>query len=261
MVGTQKGGTTTVHHLLGQHPDVWTSLPKETGFFFFPPPRRFTPDRLDHGVYHRFFAGWTGERAVGEAYPGYMAVPWVAPRLQAYNPDMRIICILRDPASRAYSHYNMLAGDGAERLSFSEALAAERLRLFGPANPEVTPSDRTLPVYAYANRGLYMAQLKRILEYFPRSQVLVTRNEDLRDDMPRVMRVLYEFIGVDPTFVPQPVRLLEGRYTGEMSPADHAFLRDFHREDTEELERFLGWDLSAWKAPWKPRAAAGGGAA
>ncbi len=50
-------------------------------------------------------------------------------RMAAALPEARLIVILRDPLSRAYSHYWLNRAKGIERLGFAEAIAAEPERL------------------------------------------------------------------------------------------------------------------------------------
>jgi len=135
----------------------------------------------------------------------------------------------------------MLRNSGLEKLAFGDALGAE------PYRHRRSIAGGGTGGYRYVTFGLYMQHIKRMLEHFPRSQMHFMRTEDLNDDMPGQMRALYRFLDVDESFIPETTRLLEGHYTERMSDSDHAYLRAAHRKDTEELESFTGWDLSAWK--------------
>jgi hypothetical protein len=87
-----------------------------------------------------------------------------------------------------------------------------------------------------------------MLKYFPLKQMHFIRTEELRDDMPRTMAAAPRFLGVDDAISPTSADLMVGNYSDSMSLSDRAYLRSFHAVDTAELERFLGWDLSAWQA-------------
>jgi hypothetical protein len=60
-------------------------------------------------------------------------------RIWQYNPDMRIVILLRNPVDRAYSHWNMERERGAEPLEFRQAIAteADRCRAALPAQHRV----------------------------------------------------------------------------------------------------------------------------
>lgn len=237
VVGTQRGGSTTLHELLRQHRDIWTSFPKET--HFFDEPERYLPLReATDENYLRFFAAWSGEKAVGECTPGYMFLPAVAERLSSYNPDLRLIFVLRDPAARAFSEYQLVRAMKDEALTFGEALRAEEYRA------RLGQGLRC----SYAARGLYMAQIRNMLRFFDRSQMMLVRSEDLFTDGTQVIRDVYGFLGVTPDFAPDLRHAHEGGYHDVMEETDREFLRRYHRSDTEELEVFANWDLSAWKS-------------
>jgi len=82
-------------------------------------------------------------------------------RIWQYNPEMKIIIILRNPIERAFSHWNMERSRNAEHLSFWDAINTEKLRC-----------QETLPlqnrVYSYIDRGFYIKQLENIWRYFPK---------------------------------------------------------------------------------------------
>jgi hypothetical protein len=102
IIGAQKSGTRWLRHNLGRHPEVFTA-DREIEFF----NHHFAEGP---GWYRRQFVGWTGQRLVGEATPGYSFHrddPLVnAGRVHAVlGPDVRIVAILRDPVQRARSAY------------------------------------------------------------------------------------------------------------------------------------------------------------
>ena len=72
-------------------------------------------------------------------------------------------------------------GHGSEKAPFAEAVFAD-------------------PIYLDYSR--YALQIEQYLEHFAREQLLVVTSEDLRELRDATMRRVYEFIGVDPAFVP-----------------------------------------------------------
>lgn len=119
IAGTQKGGTTALSAFLNQHPQISFAQVKEVHFFdtdylFKAPPPPYH-------IYHRHFKNKSG-CIFGEATPIYMYWNPAIKRIKDYNPDMKLIFILRNPIERAYSHYIMEYKRDAETLSFSEAI-------------------------------------------------------------------------------------------------------------------------------------------
>lgn len=174
VIGAMKAGTTTVHELLRQHPDVWTPADKELDFFSS--PRRW---RLGVGWYEAQLAGHGAARAVGEVSPSYAMAdryPDVAERIAATVPGATIVYLVRDPVARMVSMYQHYVFTGQERRS-AAALVAD-------------------PRYLTASRfGLH---LDLFLRWFPPERVVVAALEELATDPQGTMTMLYEAIDVGP---------------------------------------------------------------
>jgi hypothetical protein len=159
----------------------------------------------------RHFHGWRGERAIGEARPTKLMLPYVPARVRECVPDARLIAILRDPADRVFSHWWMRRCNGLEQLDLPEALrrnaaAIDAGRTFeggsGAARwqEHLEAPERTEPVYL--EFGFYAVQLERWLEHFQRDRIKVLFSEDLKQDPAAVLRDLLAFVGVDPSLLP-----------------------------------------------------------
>ncbi len=119
----------------------------------------------------------------GETSPHYTNEPrfgGVAERMAQLIPDARLIYCVRDPIDRILSHYLHSVGGGYEQRPLEEAL-----------------SD---PESAYVQRGLYASQLGPYLERFPREQIEIVAQDDLRDEREATMRRLFAFLSVDEGF-------------------------------------------------------------
>jgi Sulfotransferase domain len=175
IVGTMKGGTTSLYHYLRQHPEVFMPEAKELHFFV-------AEKNLSRGLdwYERNFAGAEGAVAVGEASPDYTRYPehdGVPKRMAEVLPDTRLIYVLRDPVERIRSHYLHDLARGRERRPIEEAV---------PGNPH------------YVDPSRYALQIEQYLEHFSSEQLLLLRSEDLRADRAATLRRVHEFLGVDP---------------------------------------------------------------
>lgn len=241
--GVQKGGTTALAAILARHPSV--ALPANKEAHFFDVDKRFAHGEPAFEAYHAKWGDRFGVATCGDATPAYCWWPPSAERIRAYNPAMRWVLLLRDPASRAYSQWNMLRHRGQTELSFEAALDAELAGM--KERPGVLIRSRGLVDNAFLSRGFYSQQLERIWSLFPREQVLVMRSEEIRGDpTPAVSRVC-AFLGVEPMGTVAAVEAHVGRYPEAMAPETRASLVSFFELEYRRLETLLGWDLSDWR--------------
>ena len=123
-VGAQKAGTTTLHALLGLHPNIYLPSGKELHYFSL---------HYSAGLdwYQKFFSNASDGQCIGEITPYYLFHPYVAERIAHELGRIRIIILLRDPVARSLSHYAHACRHGFEDLSLEEALNIESNRLSG----------------------------------------------------------------------------------------------------------------------------------
>lgn len=184
IAGVQKSGTTTLHHLLDLHPDVFfPRAPQEIHFFD-------VEENFRKGIewYEKHFRGWKGQRIVAQTSPLYFFEPAVPARIHAVVPQARFIVILRNPVDRAYSHYWHEVKHGAETLPFEEALDREPKRIqdgfYGRRH------------FSYVSRGEYATQFARFLTFFPKERFLALRFEDLVRDVDEIFRRCADFLEI-----------------------------------------------------------------
>ncbi len=268
IAGTQKGGTTALHAFLVRHPDICMARNKEV--HFFDQDEFFEGGEPSYDQYTKAFPDYTGQKLVGEATPSYMFAPHVAERLHRYNPALKLIFVLRDPVERAFSHYSMVVKAGVEPLPFGEALLAEEGRLSQAVNRYHAKIDDTaiaeirqagqgglaqvlahyrlsspMWLYSYAARGFYMRQINNLLQYFPREQMLFVRQDELMTEHEASLRRVYAFLGLEPV-IPPHKKIFSLNYK-PILPEDRTYLLRVFAEDTAELAKFTGWDLSDWQ--------------
>jgi hypothetical protein len=239
--GTVKGGTTALSAFLDQHPEIHMAPCKEA--HYFDTDEHFNGHRAarpDYDLYHRHFSPGPDTRLLGEATPVYLYGEPVPARVAAYNPRMKWVLLLRQPAARAYSHWSMMRQGGTEPLSFAEALACESERL------AIQPGQRRN--FSYRDRGFYARQLRRLFAVVPRRQVLVLRTEELRHNHHATLRRVFEFLGVDPGVRIEPQVIHARRYETPLAADLACALTASFADDIRDLERLLGCDLSDWLA-------------
>lgn len=237
IAGTQKGGTSALDAYLRKHPAVCMATSKELHFFDDETIAHDHPDAIAR--YHAHFHPRPGQLVVGEATPIYMYWRDAPRRIWRYNPSMRIVVSLRNPIERAYSHWNMERLRHADPLPFGEAIRRESVRL-----RDALPLQHR--VFSYVDRGFYVEQLRRLWEFFPKEQVLILRQEELRRTPESTLCRVAEFLGVSPFAAPEPLDVHRLDYPGPMDLADRAFLRDIFEPEIQHLERLLGWSLDQW---------------
>jgi len=203
VLGAAKSGTTSLYHYLAQHPDVYFSEPKEPVFF---------ESQYERGLdfYRRtYFAGWSGETAVGEARSYHLYLPFVPARIHRHFPEARLMAVLRDPVERAYSHWWHRFSRRLERRSFADAVAhnlellAGGPRFVGEAGARewaqaVNPATTAVAHPTYLDLGYYAQQLERYRALFPADRLRVLLFEDLSHQPGKAAQELWAWLGLDP---------------------------------------------------------------
>lgn len=172
VIGAQKCGTSSLAKQLAEHPDICLCKIKEPGYF----------DRTEDweaGLeeYHRLYSPTDGQ-ICGEASTMYTFLPeWQGThtRLFAYNPDLKLIYIMRQPVERVISHY-------------SHRLVRGRVK----DPPEVTVfADPT-----YTNRTRYGVQIIPYLELFGRENILLLIFEEYISNQLKTLQQIAMFLGI-----------------------------------------------------------------
>lgn len=233
IAGVQKGGTTALFDYLGDYPDI--ALPAEKELHFFDDEAQDWA-RPDYGAYHGRFPVPAG-RPCGEATPIYGYWPNSLERIAAYNPEMKLIMVMRDPAQRAWSHWRMEYARGAETHPFAWCIREGRQRLFA-AEPWGHHRE-----FSYVERGFYGEQVERLLALFPRDQLLFLKSDDLRADPTRPLAQVRAFLGLPRAATPAAREVHVGQdiaYPSKLEAADVEHLRRTYARDAERLADLTG---------------------
>ncbi len=206
---------------------------------FFDDDRYFAGNNPDYSRYHSYFSPKKMHKVLGETTPIYMYWNDAPQRIFRYNPEMKIIVILRNPIERAYSHWNMERSRNAERLTFIDAISTEQQRC-----REAHPYQHR--VFSYIDRGRYLEQLRRLWEYFPKDRVLTIKTESLKQDPSATLDSVTHFLGVSkfPSIKDKNEHSLA--YASSMSKEDRGYLKLIFDNEIKELEKALQWDCSDW---------------
>lgn len=248
VIGGMRCGTSSMYHYLSEHPEICMSSMKETDFFV-----RKTNYWRGLEWYRARFDGEA--KAYGEASPNYTkrhSHPGVPECMHAIVPDVKLIYIVRNPLARIVSHYVYTYHRGYESRSLPEVLAS------------LHESDCVLT-------SMYYFQLSAYLEHFPADRILVITSERFKMYRKDVMRQVFDFIGVDPSFESRAFEKIHHTSMGKLGKVVlrsllssvlnvrpihfgrpsldrrmKARLRDYLAPDVEKLRSFTGLGLEEW---------------
>ncbi len=270
-IGAQRAGTTWLHQVLAEHPQVGMPRVKKEVHYFDAHYQR------GRSWYEAKFEPTDGKMLVGEVCPNYLDADRAIERIATDLPEAKLLVVLREPVDRARSAAELF-GDRYNRSLVRACRESREL----------------------VRCGLYAMHLKRVFAHFPRRQVKVWLYEDMKADPARLVREAYAFIGVDAAFTPPSLNrrynrvmypkaqqalsrwklawtidaikrtpladLIRRRHAARLSVRtaaprqpdgeDLSPVRALFREDVLELEQLIGRDLSDWLEPSSARARA-----
>lgn len=176
VIGAGKCATSSLCQLLGEHPEVFMSEPKEPNFFC-------NDEVYARGWpwYESLFAGAGNCKAIGEGSGRYSAkeqFPNTIARIVRHLPDAKLIYITRHPLHRLESMWLQKRSQG---------------------DPVPTTLGRWLMQTPDAIRASnYLSQIDAYREHFDDTRILVLFFEDFKTDPNAVLRRCFEFLDVDP---------------------------------------------------------------
>jgi hypothetical protein len=236
IIGAQRCGTTSLYEALIHSPQIGAAYKKELHFFDV---------EWTKGIdfYRRSFQVRPFDsRVFGEASPYYLFHPAVPARVASCYPRMKLICLLRDPVERAFSHYRHVRKHGWETLPLEEAFARESERLEGEEE-KILKDDSYYSAshqhHSYVSRGRYADQIKRWFQYFPREQFCFLRSETLFAEPSKQLARVADFLKIDPTML-GPLQQTNGVPATEDHPELRLDLTNLFEEPNRVLQQLLG---------------------
>jgi hypothetical protein len=216
IIGAQKAGTTSLFEYMRRHPEIYMPPEKEIAYF-------------EADLAYRRGFNWFQSQVTGAAPPGvrcgtasvgYMTgtpfrdIPlddWapeqtsvegriedvIPERIREVLPDVKLLCVLRDPVQRAISHHRMAVLDGLESQPFDTAIT----HLMEPRAMQHARSVAT-GYNGYIARGEYGRILAGFLRLFSREQLKVIFSTDLAEHTRHVLPEVFDFIDVSSDFLP-----------------------------------------------------------
>lgn len=251
LIGTHRGGTTSLHSFLTQHPCVAPTFPRVQRIkgvrYFDQHFHRGTDWYRSHfpTAATRALLEYRGGAPVlaGDSSPYYLFHPLAAERASQIVPRAQIIVLLRNPIERAYSHWRRERRDGYEPLTFEDAIDAEEGRLAGEVE-RIAADDRYYSYvhenFSYVSQGMYLASLEPWLDRFPRDQVLIESSEEFHRHPQHVFDRVLGFLRLPPFELQNPTFANTNPAADPVRPDTRARLQERFAPHNERLERALG---------------------
>jgi len=236
LIGAQKGGSSALYKFISAHPDIKRAFTKE--------PRYFS------GKYHSKSLAWyrahfpfkKSSELVGEASPSYCTHPLAPKRIQEIVPNAKLLFIVRNPVDRAISNYFHSVAIGAEKLGIEDAFARP-MEKFEAEYERIKNEDgyhsHHYQRFAYLHKGFYALHLKRWHEFFPKEQILVVENNELKLKPQETYSAVCEFLGVKKWELQDFGRHNVGKAKKEAPAQLKNQLREFFRAPNEEFYELI----------------------
>ena len=238
IAGTQKGGTSALDSYLRMHPEIGMGERKE--LHFFDNEKIFSKPKIDYSQYERLFDFTSKRKIFGEATPIYMYWKPSCKRIWEYNPEIKLIFILRNPIARAFSNWNMQYDRKSETKDFSYCIRNEEQRV----KETFSYQHR---VFSYIDRGFYSTQIRRFKQYFDEEQLLFIKYEEFNTNQENVLNEVFNFLGVNPdNFLFERKTVHKRNKHSSMSTEDKKYLIDKFKNEIYQVEKLLKWNCSDW---------------
>ncbi len=257
IIGIQKGGTTSLHNYLIQHPKVIAPNKKELHFF-----DTFESKNLNFFLNY-FPKEYLTNTISFESTPRYIYYPGVAEKIFKFNPKMKLIILLRDPVKRAFSAWNM----------YKQFANIPHLQKYFMELECKSPKEK-FHSYFYKNnfpdfdkwiefelsnefreeiiepsiirRGYYKQQIEHYFHYFPRKQLFFIDSESLKNEPLKILNSTADFLKIK-SFTPLNINLKnshERTYNEKINDETYRFLLNHYKIKNNGLEKLVDLKFS-----------------
>lgn len=175
VVGFMKAATTSIFDHIVAHPQVQAPLKKELHYFTRELDPFYDPALYGLEYHEQLRYDPKSEKICGEASPSYIVA---SRRIAAFNPDVKIIIMLRDPVDRALSQYKQ----------YLKYQLADNQHVF----------DQDLGSLNFVQDSIYEPYAGEFLQSFPAKNVMLVSFEHFCSAQQEAMRHVFKFLGVVP---------------------------------------------------------------
>lgn len=242
IIGAQKAGTTFLYSVLRQHPQIIEPVNKEAHFFDY--DTNFNRGLFRYHLNFDLSFRYSPNQFTFEATPDYLAHKLAPKRIHQFLPNVKLIVVLREPISRAYSAWKM------HHYTFKEHKRHQWLHDPRSFEQVITDSlDKEADEWHIMNhigRGLYGLQLTNLFKYFSDNQVLIIFQKELREDTQKTINCITDFLKLN-SFDLNMINLRDERYWENKSDNTEMLineyqqnlLTDYYKNDRAKLESIL----------------------
>lgn len=193
IIGAGKSGTTSLDNYLKQHPDIYISARKEPNFYGYelntakdfegsPELNHYSNSITNLSDYLKLFEPAALTQLKGETSNTYMYHKHAAERIKHYNPEIRLIAVLRQPAERLFSRFLHLAReDRLPSANFEDCL--DRESIWWQRNDLI-------------KEGFYGKHLSKFYNLFRADQIKVILYDEMRNDPDNTLKHIFDFLGI-----------------------------------------------------------------
>lgn len=240
-IGVQKSGTTSLINYLNQNPDIF--MKKNESHFFDKPI-----SKEGMKAYKKSFI--TKKPLVGEKTPSYCYLRYAIDQIYKFNKNMKLIIILREPISRAYSHFNMDKQKGKNsKIIKSDDDIVKFFR--NQENDKLTNKTWYRAIgenMAHLIRGYYDEILKYIFSKFPRENVYIGISEEINKDKLKYYNEIFTFLGARKLKkIDENLNTHIRTYSNKIPNSLERYLYNIYKSHNEELYKILGKKINIWE--------------
>ena len=285
IIGAPKCGTTSLYSYLNQTEGVKASISNIKEPYYFaddlPKIRKLAGFNCNLKKYEENFNGESTNNI--DASVWYLYSNQAVQNIYNYNPDAKIIVMLRNPVDMVYSLFYQHRHRFENIKSFEHAWNNYQNRINNPFTKNIDTK-----LFDYQAIGKYSDQLKRLFSIFQKEQIKIILFDDFKKDTKKEYNKVVEFLSIEPNqqivfdkknenqveremiiglinIFPEKIRLIFKKIILMIFGVSyHSFLikkeprvplsadfqkelKEFYRADIVKVEALLGLNLSNWK--------------
>lgn len=188
IIGSQKCGTTSLYALLAQHKSIYLPIIKENPYFIK------TNFYKNNKYLDRYYSKKDMvNKRVGFSHANMLHCDYCPERIVRHNKNAKLIVILREPISRAFSAFRYAVKNSREKEanSFEEAFALEEKRM------KFDSESQERSNLCYFENSKYHKHLTNYLNWFNKEQIFICTINELEEDPEKLINKISCFLNVE----------------------------------------------------------------
>lgn len=202
VVGSPRCGTTTLYESLLEHPQIYMRREvKELNYFctqWIANPGIFSKHLdLAKEAYYRCLGEPNLQPGVlvGDISPWYCTLPNIAQLLQLFNPNCKVILILRDPVERFYSNFYYLKDRYRPEMDLDDFIRRSITDIQN-GNLDLDPFSPSALIY----QSMYNCIYDNLTRYLDPAQICLLFFDDMQYNFSAYIEKVCRFLGITPIY-------------------------------------------------------------